>query len=99
MAFTRGCSCMPKSRALLRRHPGENCLSSMVGYWFQIAGCLEVPMKVSIRMALVMAPFIVGTPSRAEFVLVSDGQPRAEIVVVDSQATSPVAFAGLELQR
>lgn len=56
-------------------------------------------MRILISAALVMASAIAVTPAQAEFILVSNGQPRAEIVIADSQTSGPVAFAGRELQR
>ncbi len=57
-------------------------------------------MKKLSAMAMAAVSVVVASQATAaDFVMVSEGQPQAEIVLAESQASGPVLFAVQELQR
>jgi hypothetical protein len=57
-------------------------------------------VRNQIASIIVTTSLFMAVPvSAADFVLVSEGQPKAEIVLAESQASGPVFFAVQELQR
>ncbi|MCY2954664.1 MAG: DUF4838 domain-containing protein [Planctomycetota bacterium] len=57
-------------------------------------------MRTHARMSGFLICLAMAAPAlAADFVLVLEGRPRAEIVLADAEATGPVLFAAQELQR
>ena len=57
-------------------------------------------MKAHARISgFLICIAMTGPALAADFVLVSEGRPQAEIVLADAEATGPVLFAAQELQR